>query len=258
MDILEKIVEHKKEEVKRLKINGICLPPDENCEKRGFRDALLEARPIGIIAEVKKASPSKGLLCPDFDPESLCKEYQQGGADCISVLTDERFFQGRLEYLFQVKRACSLPVLRKDFIIDHIQVEEAEAWGADAILLICAILDVSLLKELLSHANELGMDCLVEVHDEGEAEKAIISGANLIGINNRNLKDFSVSLETSIRVRSMIPKQIPVVSESGIRDEKDIEVLASSEIRAALIGESLVRASNRPEKIRQLKGFQRD
>ncbi len=258
MDILEKIVEHKKDEVKGLKGRGISLPPEGFFEKRGFRDALLKARPMGIIAEVKKASPSKGLLCPDFDPESLCKEYQQGGADCISVLTDERFFQGRLQYLFRVKRTCSLPVLRKDFIIDHIQVEEAEAWGADAILLICAILDASLLKELLAHATELGMDCLVEVHDEGEAEKAIISGADLIGINNRNLKDFSVSLETSIRVRAMIPKGIPVVSESGIRDEKDMKVLASSGIQAALIGESLVRASNRPEKIRQLKGFKRD
>ena len=254
MNILEKIVEHKRDEVRTLKKEGIRSPSLETGPKRGFRKRLLEGEPLGLIAEAKKASPSKGLICPEFDPEGLAREYEEGGADCMSVLTDERFFMGSLSYLVLARKAASLPVLRKDFIIDHIQVEESKVYGADAILLICAILEPSLLQELLFHARELGMDCLVEVHDEKEAEMAFSAGADLIGINNRNLKDFSVSLDTSIRVRGAIPEEIPVVSESGIKDFDDIKRLVSGNIQAVLIGESLVKAQDRPQKIRQLKG----
>lgn len=255
MDILKKITEHKKQEVQLLKSKGIESPDDEPGEKRGFKKALMEASPLGLIAEAKKASPSKGLLCPDFDPEMLARQYQEGGADAMSVLTDERFFQGRLSYMMAARKASSLPILRKDFIIDHIQVDQANIWGADAILLICAILDKVLLKELLAHAKELELDCLVEVHDEDEAESALEAGSDLIGINNRNLKDFTVSLDTSIRVRSVIPKEIPVVSESGIRDHEDIKRLLAADIQAVLIGETLVKAKDRVLEIRRLKGL---
>ncbi len=254
MNILERIVARKREEIESLVKKGIKAPEMDAGPKRAFKKALIDGAPLGLIAEAKKASPSKGLLCPDFDPERLCKEYQAGGADAMSVLTDTDFFQGRLEYLLKVKTACDLPVLRKDFLIDHIQIEEADLWGADAILLICAILDSSLLKELLHHARERGMDALVEVHDESEAEKALEAGSDLIGINNRNLKDFSVSLDTSIRVRKVIPESVPVVSESGIRDYDDIKRLMDGNIQAVLIGETLVKAKDRQKKIMELKG----
>ncbi len=257
MNILEKIVEKKRDEVSRLLKNGIRPPASDPGPRRPFKDSLIKANPLGLIAEAKKASPSKGLLCPDFDPELLCQQYQEGGADAMSVLTDRDFFQGRLEYLATVKKGCDLPVLRKDFLIHHVQVEEADLWGADAILLICAVLEPSLLKELLHHAKERGLDCLVEVHDEAEAERALDAGSDLIGINNRNLKDFSVSLDTSLRVRRVIPESIPVVSESGIRDYHDIQRLMEGNIQGVLIGETLVKASNRQEKIRELKGIQR-
>ena len=255
MNILEKICQHKRQELQALKNSGVMPPEEDPGPKRGFRKSLLNAKPIGLIAEAKKASPSKGLLCPDFDPSELACQYQQGGADAMSVLTDERFFQGHLSYLMAARRASSLPLLRKDFIIDHLQVKEADLWGADAVLLICAILDRGLLQELILHAKERGLDCLVEVHDEKEAEKALEAGAELIGINNRNLRNFSVSLETSIRVRSIIPDDVPVVSESGIKDHDDIKSLLSANIQAVLIGETLVRATDRAAKIRELKGL---
>ncbi len=254
MNILDRIVEHKRVEVNALKKDGISSPGIETGPRRGFIKRLLKGRPVGLIAEAKKASPSRGLICPEFEPARLAMEYEEGGADGMSVLTDKIFFQGALSYLLDARQACGLPVLRKDFIIDHLQVDEAVLWGADAILLICAVLDRSLLEELILHARELGMDCLVEVHDEYEAEEAMEAGAELIGINNRNLKDFSVSLDTSLRVRKVIPTDIPVVSESGIKGFDDIERLQSGNIQAVLVGESLVRSGDRPAKIRELKG----
>jgi len=254
MTILERIVEEKKEEVARLKAFGIKPPEDNSCKRVGFKNALMQDEDVSIIAEVKKASPSKGVICKDFEPLRIANDYEIGGARAISVLTDEKFFQGSLSYLNKVKKLVSLPVLRKDFIIDHIQVEEADLWGADAILLICAILDDVLLKELLEHAKQRELDCLVEVHNEQEAERALINGATLLGINNRNLKDFSVSLDTTIKVRRVIPEEIPVVSESGIKTREDIERLIPSGIQAVLIGEHLVKSDNRVEKIRELLG----
>jgi len=252
MTILDTIVEKKRAETERIRKQGIPSPPGSPGPRRGFRKALVGFSGVSIIAEAKKASPSKGLLCPDFDPAAIARDYQEAGASAMSVLTDEEFFQGSLEYLFQARAATSLPVIRKDFIVDHIQVEEAAVWGADAILLIVAILDQVLLGELLDHAHSTGMDVLVEVHDEKEAERAVSAGSNLIGINNRNLKDFSVSLDTTLRVRRTIPADLPVVSESGIRTRKDIEMLASNNICAVLIGESLVTAEDRKAKLRQL------
>lgn len=244
--ILDTIVEEKKKEVARLKRIGIRLPDNfrygEVEPPRGFIDALVLSSGVSIIAEVKKASPSKGVICENFNPVKIAESYQRNGAKAISVLTDEHFFQGSLLYLMQVREAVALPVLRKDFIIDELQIKEAIEHGADAILLIAAILDFSQLKEYRLCAEEHGMDVLVEVHDEHETEVAVDSGARLIGINNRNLKDFSMDLDTTFRLKKIIPDEIPVVSESGLKSQDDIARLAEAGVAAALIGESLMRA----------------
>ncbi len=247
--ILDTIVEQKREEVAQLKKRGIRLPdsfvgssPDKS---RGFKQALVTYPGVSIIAEVKKASPSKGIICSDFDPVKIARNYQLHGAQALSVLTDINFFQGSLLYLMQVREAVDLPVLRKDFIIDQLQVDEAHAHGADAILLIAAILDEYQLRDYRQHASALGMDSLVEVHDEEELAKALSAGAELLGINNRNLNDFSVDIQTTFRLMKRIPSHIPVVSESGLRDRGDIEALAQAGAAAALIGETLMRAGEK-------------
>ena len=244
--ILDKIVARKRLEVAELKSKGIRLP-EAFAEKkidppRGFRRALLAYPGVSIIAEVKKASPSKGVICPDFDPVAIAMNYERSGAQAISVLTDVDFFQGSLLYLMQVRQAVQLPVLRKDFIIDELQIKEAHVHGADAILLIAAILDLQQLRDYQVYAGECGMDVLVEVHDEKELERTLNAGSRLIGINNRNLKDFSMDLETTFRLKKLIPADIPVVSESGLRDQADIKRLHEAEVAAALIGETLMRA----------------
>lgn len=244
--IIDRIVARKKEEVADLKKTGIVLPQEFNDQEvdppRGFINALLHYPGVSIIAEVKKASPSKGIICHDFDPMKIARSYERNGAQAISVLTDVDFFQGHLRYLMQVREAVCLPVLRKDFVIDEVQIHEARAHGADAILLIAAILFETQLREFRSVAENLGMDVLVEVHDEPELELALQAGSRLIGINNRNLNDFSMDLGTTFRLKKLIPAGIPVVSESGIRNSGDIMRLAEAGIDAALIGETLMRA----------------
>ena len=239
--ILDTIVARKKEEVDSLKKSGIREPEESVDSPRGFTRALLTAPWVAIIAEAKKASPSKGVIAPDFDPVRIATRYEEEGAHAISVLTDVDFFQGHLDHLVQVRKAVSLPVLRKDFIIDPIQIEQAHVHGADAILLIAAILDASQLRDFRQQAEELGMDVLVEVHDEQEVEAALAAGSRLIGINNRNLKDFTVDLNTTFRLQQEIPENIPLVSESGISTVEDIRTLLYREVTAALIGESLMR-----------------
>lgn len=206
-----------------------------------------------VIAEVKKASPSKGLIRADFDPISIAKSYQAAGAAAISVLTDEKFFQGSLSYLRQVKQTASLPVLRKDFIIDEYQVYEARATGADAVLLIVAALEKHQMMELMNRATEIGMACLVEVHDESELEIAIDVGAPLIGINNRNLQTFEVSLDTTARLLPRIPRA-RTVSESGIVTRDDMIRLGAMGVDAVLIGEALMRETDIEAKLRELIG----
>ena len=252
MTILDRITEFKRKEVAEQKKRGLTVPDIDPGKSRGFRNAVAGSAGISIIAEVKKASPSKGLLCPDFDPVAIARDYEQGGAAAVSVLTDSEFFQGSLEYLASIRQQLSLPLLRKDFIIDHFQVDQARAWGADAILLIVAILDQILMEELMAHAAEKDLDCLVEVHDEAEASRAMKAGADLIGVNNRNLNDFSVSLDTTYRLRQEVPAEIPMVSESGISTADQIRELAGSGICAVLIGESLVKADDRQAKLRNL------
>ncbi len=240
--ILDAIVARKKEEVAALRQRGLPTPMGLVEPPRGFIRALTSAPGLAIIAEAKKASPSKGVIQPDFDPVRIARNYHQGGAQAISVLTDVDFFQGSLEYIPLVRAAVPLPVLRKDFLIDPLQIEEAHAVGADAILLIAAILTTRQLREYRQQAESLGMDVLVEVHNEPELASALDAGSRLIGVNNRNLNDFSVSLETTFRLRRLVPDGIPVVSESGISTIEDIRRLKAAGVKAALIGESLMRA----------------
>lgn len=250
--ILDTIVARKKEEVAALKQKGIRAPETEALidPPRGFMQALLDAPGVAIIAEAKKASPSKGVIQPDFDPVKIALNYQQGGAHAMSVLTDQDFFQGALEYIPLVRKTVDLPVLRKEFIIDPLQIEEAAAFGADAILLIAAILEIEQLREFRLQAEEAGMDVLVEVHNEAELEKTLIAESTLIGINNRNLNDFSVDLETTFRLQQEIPQGIPIVSESGISSRDEMLRLQQAGITAALIGESLMRSTTQGETLR--------
>jgi indole-3-glycerol phosphate synthase len=246
--ILEKIVARKRQEVQRLKSSGIKRPGVfENADiepPRGFRRALVDYPGVAIIAEVKKASPSKGIISHDFDPVAIGCNYEQQGAQAVSVLTDVDFFQGSLLYLMQIREQIGLPVLRKDFIIDPIQITEASHHGADAILLIAAILDEQQIADYRLCAGEAGMDSLVEIHDEHDLEKAIAAGSDLIGINNRNLNDFSVDIGTTFRLKKQIPDSIPVISESGLSSATDIALLEQNNICGALIGESLMRAGH--------------
>lgn len=240
--ILDTIVARKKEEVAELHRKGLVSPPAELDPPRGFIDAIKNASSVAIIAEAKKASPSKGVIQPNFDPVAIATHYQASGAHAISVLTDVDFFQGALAYIPLVRNAVDLPVLRKDFIIDPMQIREARMVGADAILLIAAILETEQLREYRLIAESFNMDVLVEVHDERELESALAAESKLIGINNRNLNDFSVSLETTFRLLQLIPDSIPVVSESGIATLEDMRRLKENGVAAALIGESLMRS----------------
>jgi indole-3-glycerol phosphate synthase len=254
--ILDTIVARKKEEVAVLKTRGLAAPDLEIPPPRGFIRALTDCAGVAVIAEAKKASPSKGVIRADFDPVAIARSYASGGAQAVSVLTDVDFFQGSLSYIPMVRAAVTLPVLRKDFIIDPLQILEARAYGADAILLIAAILETSRIQEYLGLASELGMDALVEVHDEAEVEKAVIAGSRLIGVNNRDLRDFSMDINTTFRLQKMIPPEIPLVSESGIRDHHDMQRLAVHGVKAALVGETLMRAADPAEALRVLVGGQ--
>jgi indole-3-glycerol phosphate synthase len=257
--ILDIIVEKKKEEVVLLKNNGVHLPKayraSEITPPRGFRNALLRYSGVAIIAEAKKASPSKGVICDDFQIENIVNCYEQNGAQAISVLTDENFFQGSLLYLLKARETAALPVLRKDFIIDELQIKEAAVHGSDAILLIAAILDEKQLQDYFVYAKELGMDVLTEVHDEVELEKVLKTESDLIGINNRNLNNFSVDIETTFRLKKMIPGTIPVVSESGLRNQEDIKTLLEEGVAAALIGETLMRAGTDGKELLELQNI---
>lgn len=255
--ILDTIVKRKKEEVTALKSNGIVLPAqfrDKPIDPpRGFTRALLDFSGVSVIAEVKKASPSKGVICENFDPVAIAQNYEQLGAQAVSVLTDVDFFQGSLEYLMQVRETISLPVIRKDFIIDPLQIDEARQHGADAILLIAAILDEQQMRDYREQAEEYGMDVLVEVHDEKELESALAAESKLIGVNNRNLNDFSVDIQTTFRLKKLTPPEIPMVSESGLTCREDIDGLAREGIVAALIGESLMRAGSSGTLLKELR-----
>ncbi len=253
--ILDKIVSKKKREVAGNKRSlPLAALKERLATRKAPRDfaAALRGDNIKLIAEIKKASPSRGVLVKDFDPLELSLTYARCGVAAISVLTEVAHFQGRLEYLAAIRDKVSLPLLRKDFIFDEYQVYESAASGADALLLIAAILSAEQLRNLLGLSQSLGMACLVEVHDEREIEKALHSGAAIIGINNRDLKTFKVDIETTHRLRPLVPDGKIVVSESGINSHDDIHRLKTWGINAALVGEALVTAQDIPARIKEL------
>lgn len=223
---------------------------------RGFARALTERRKrkVGLIAEVKKASPSKGLIRADFDPVALAKAYETAGTDCISVLTDTDYFQGSNAYLTAVREAVGVPLLRKDFTIDERQIYEARLIGADAVLLIAAIMTTEQMREYLALAEALGMDALVEVHDREELERALTTGARLIGINNRNLHTFVTDLKTTEELARLIPADRTIVSESGISQASEIAWLQSVGAKAVLVGEHFMRQPSVGDAVRELLG----
>lgn len=258
-DILHKIVQRKAEIVTARRaaasLEQVIASVDEAPPVRGFVDALQEHIAIGrpaVIAEIKKASPSKGVIREDFRPAEIAQSYAHANASCLSVLTDVDFFQGSDHYLQQARAACQLPVLRKDFMIDPYQVYEARALGADCILLIVACLEDAMLNELCGLAHDLGMDVLVEVHDEPELERALRLPNKLIGINNRNLHTFETTLQTSLTLKQQVPSDYLLVSESGIHTPEDVGLLRENGIQAFLVGEAFMAAQDPGAKLKEL------
>jgi indole-3-glycerol phosphate synthase len=262
-DILNKILDVKATEVAAAKkhrdFNSLRRDVESDtalrADLRGFEASLrrnIGAGRAGVIAEVKKASPSKGVLRADFRPADIAQSYTNGGAACLSVLTDVQFFQGSPEYLKQARAACELPVIRKDFIVDLYQVYEARAMGADAILLIVAALDHGLMADLEACAQELGMDVLVEVHDGDELDAALKLKTRLLGINNRNLRTFEVTLDTTIGLLPRIPAERLVVTESGILAPADVKRIRDANVHAFLVGEAFMRAPDPGTELRRL------
>ncbi|MBA3581580.1 MAG: indole-3-glycerol phosphate synthase TrpC [Gammaproteobacteria bacterium] len=258
-DILQKILNHKAQEITeraaRVSLKAMSERAAIAGAPRGFRQALsnkIAAHQAAVIAEIKKASPSKGLIREDFEPISIARSYAAGGAACLSVLTDEAFFQGHDDYLVQARAAVELPVLRKDFIIDAYQIYEARALGADCVLLIVAALGDAVLAELLGLIRHLNMDALVEVHDAEELQRALAVGSDLIGINNRNLRTFETSLDTTINLLSAVPDNVLLVTESGIHTHADVAKLRAADVHAFLVGEAFMRAPEPGQKLAEL------
>jgi indole-3-glycerol phosphate synthase len=255
--MLNKIMAQKKEEVEQRKrvTPATCLQEVIAGQKPVLDLApALKGDHIRLIAEVKQSSPSQGMLSPDFNPVRLAQVYAEGGAAAISVLTEANYFMGSNEHMAAIKKVVGLPLLRKDFIFEPYQVYESRAYGADALLLIAAILSQGQLKDLVSLSHSLGLRCLVEVHNEGEVETAVLSEAEIIGINNRDLNTFAIDMNTTRRLRPLIPKEKIVVSESGIKNRRDMEKLEKWRVDAVLIGEALVTAADIQAKMKELIG----
>lgn len=258
MTILDQLAEHARARVARAKAS---LPLDEIREralalpKGDFAfEAALKKPGISFICECKKASPSKGLIAPDFPYLEIARAYQAAGADCISVLTEPNWFLGRDEYLREIAGAVSIPCLRKDFTVDEYMIYEAKLLGASAVLLICSILTEEQIRAYLSLCDRLGLSALVEAHNEAEVKAALGAGARIIGVNNRNLKDFTVDTENSRRLRALIPPQVLFVSESGVKSAGDVAKLRAVDADAVLIGETLMRAEDKRAKLDELRG----
>jgi indole-3-glycerol phosphate synthase len=253
MNILEKIVEKTRARVAKLDVNALKLQaPTGNAH---FAKAIKKAGSVGFICEIKKASPSKGIIDAEFNYKKIALDYQRAGADALSVLTEPDFFLGSIEYLKEIRQIVNIPILRKDFIIDEAQIYESKIIGADALLLIVSILTKEQLKIFIELAHSLGMDALVEAHDEKEVETAISAGAKIVGVNNRDLKTFNVNFANSIRLRKMVPDNAVFVAESGITSPEDVKLLKDNNVNAVLIGETLMRSENKGEMLKSLKSL---
>ncbi len=257
--ILEKIAEYTKERIAHEKslipINELKSRALSEDPHIGFPFEKALAKPgISFICEAKKASPSKGVIAEDFPYVEIAKQYEAAGADAMSVLTEPRWFMGKDEYLKEIRKAVSLPLIRKDFTVDEYMIYQAKLMGADAVLLICAILSDMQLQEYFGIADELGLSALVETHDEEEVSRALKAGSRIIGVNNRNLKDFTVDIENSVRLRSLVPENILFVSESGMKTRSDIARLEENGTNAVLIGETFMRSPDKAAMLRELSG----
>jgi len=258
MNILDKITEKTNIRVQHLK-SSINIEEYKTLalgKERGnfLFEKALSKKGMSFICEIKKASPSKGIIAEDFPYIDIAKEYEKAGADAVSVLTEPDFFLGSVKYLKEIKKVIPMPVLRKDFIIDEIQIYESKIIGADAILLICAILSDEQIVKYIKIADELGLSCLIEAHDKDEIERAINANARIIGVNNRSLKTFEVDIYNSLNLRKYVPENILFVSESGIKAHSQILELAENNVNAVLIGETFMRAQNKKRELRILKG----
>lgn len=255
IEILNRKVEENAERSLKVSMDELHRRAEAADKPRGFIQSMrnkIEAGDAAVIAEIKKASPSKGVMRENFIPADIAKSYADNGAACLSILTDEDFFQGSEQYLIEARAACNLPVIRKDFIIDPYQVLEARAMSADCILLIVAALDDASLHGLLAQANQLGMDVLMEVHDEDEMRRALDTDCKLIGVNNRNLRTFETSLDTTLRMLPMVPDDRLLVTESGIHTADDVRMMRESQVNAFLVGEAFMKVDEPGEKLAEL------
>lgn len=258
-DILQTIANKTKERIEKQKALHPLEELKQACAQLPINqdfpfEQALRKEGLSYICECKKASPSKGLIDEDFNYLQIAKEYEKVGARAISVLTEPEFFLGSDQYLQEIAQEVKIPCLRKDFVVDEYMIYQAKRLGAQAILLIVSLLDTQTLKQYLDIANSLGLSCLVEAHDEAEIKQAIDAGAKIIGVNNRNLRNFQVNVENTLNLRQAIPKEILMVAESGIQNRSDIALLEKAQIDAVLIGETLMKASDRQAKIRELRG----
>ena len=259
MTILDEIAEYARERVKKQKeiksLDEVKAKALSLSKKDFAFEKALKKDGISFICECKKASPSKGIIAEDFPYLDIALSYEKAGADAISVLTEPKWFLGRDEYLSEIASQVSIPCLRKDFVVDEYMIYEAAVLGASAVLLICSILSVSEIRRCIGICDELGLSALVEAHDEAEVKMAIEAGARIIGVNNRNLKDFSVDTENSKRLRALIPNDVLFVSESGVKGPEDIKKIKDMGADAALVGETLMRAADKSRKLKELKSL---
>ena len=260
-DILERIAADKRiqiaEEKKNIpleKMREMAFATKGKLADFAFEEALKKEE-VSFICEVKKASPSKGVIAEVFPYVEIAKEYEKAGADCLSVLTEEKYFLGCDRYLQEIREVVNLPILRKDFTVDIYQIYQAKVIGADAVLLICALLDTDFMKECIKICDELGLTALVEAHDEEEIRQAVLAGARVIGVNNRNLKDFTVDIHNSTGLREYAPKGTLFVAESGIQTREDVKAFEEERVNAVLIGETLMRSADKKQKLDELKGM---
>ncbi len=261
VDIIKRIaadkrmqVAQEKKEISYEKLKEMAMAAKSSLPDFIFEETL-QKDGVSFICEVKKASPSRGIISKDFPYMDIAREYERAGADCISVLTESKYFLGNDRYLSDIRKAVNLPIIRKDFIVDTYQIYQAKVIGANAVLLICSLMNVEFLEECIGTCNKLGISALVEVHSEDEVQMAIRAGARMIGVNNRNLKDFSVDVHNSIRLRKLVPKEMVFIAESGIRTRDDIKALEKEGVNAVLVGESLMQSESKEQKLKELKGI---